>query len=196
MKGGADAPRAGARSVQPAPPSPGWRRPESAQRPCEQTWDVTLWRTKPERFVRCDKEKLFDAKVDSSGQKSRFRRVSAGGRCQIQVRTPQKQPHAGCRDSNTTEKRERTRNQRSGKTAGKLRHTHFQDNNRTALKGTTALWRKHPKLAARRAAADEKRLMATMLAARASERHPMTDKERGKQSGKSSPGHRIHGSQC
>lgn len=71
------------------------------------------------------------------------------------------------------EKQQRTRNERS-REAVSLTDRRFQDNNTTALKGATASRCKHPKLAARRAAAYEESLMSAMAAADAS------DEERGK----------------
>lgn len=81
----------------------------------------------------------------------------------------------------TTPRRKRKERQRRG-AAEKCREAviitdrRFQDNI-TALKGAAASRCKHPKLAARRAAAYEKSLMSTMLAAGASDTVSQTRRE-------------------
>lgn len=92
--------------------------------PGEQSWAATLRRIGLERFwalFAAIEKSYFDAKVDSNGlggggQKSRFLRVSAGARCQIRVRTPQKQP----RQQHHGEKGKNGKGGEQRKSAGKL----------------------------------------------------------------------------
>lgn len=124
-------------------------------------------------------ESYFDAKVDPNGlggdQKSRFFRVSAGARCQIRVRTPQKHHTL---DAETATLRKKGTNARgaaeNSREAVIITDRRFQDNI-TALMGAAASCCKHPKLAA----ALEKSLMSMMLAADASDSKSQTS--RGKQ---------------